>query len=174
MHAPTARPTDDDVEVIKTFDVEATPNGLVIVAPPDLESPQNIALLKRDLEFADEIGTLADAFAWPTHGRNPIRIPFLVTSNIGGYELPVDRAVQAREQKTLDYFCFNGGPERTLHGAWHMRNDSYARPDLDAIRLHAKDDFELFVKSGRTLDSIAACMLMDEPTGQPAVVHGEG
>lgn len=163
-----AQPTDDDVEVIKTYDVEATPNGLVIVAPPDLESPHNISLLKRDLEFADEIGKLADAFAWPTHGRHPVRIPFLVTSNIGGYELPVDAAVQAREQKTLDYFGFNGGPERMLHGAWYMLGDSYASPDLDAIRLRAKDDFEHFVKSGRSLDNIAACMLMDEPTGQSA------
>jgi hypothetical protein len=162
------RPTTDDVEIIKTFDVEATPNGLVIVAPPDLESPQNIALLKRDHEFAEEIGKLADAFAWPTHGRKPVRIPFLVTSNIGGYELPVDAAVQAREQRTLDYFGFNGGPERMLHGAWYMHNDSFARPDLDTMRLRARDDFELFEKSGRTLDSITACMLMDEPTGQPA------
>ena len=158
----------DDVEVIKTFDIDATPNGLVIFAPPDLESPRNIAMLKRDREFADEIGKLADAFAWPTHGRKPVRIPFLVTSNMGGYELPVDAAVQAREQKTLDYFGFNGGPERILHGTWYMQNDSYARPDLDTMRSRARDDFEFFVKSGRNLDSIAACMLMDEPTGQPA------
>ncbi len=158
----------DDVEVIKTFDVEATPNGLVIIAPPDLESPQNIALLKRDRDFAEEVGKLADAFDWPTHGRKPVRIPFLVTSSIGGYELPVDAAVQAREQKTLDYFGFNGGPERMLHGAWHMLENSYARPDLDTMRSRAKQDFELFVESGRKLDDIAACMLMDEPTGQPA------
>ncbi len=162
------RPTNDDVEVIKTFDVEATPNGLVIFAPPDLDSSRNVAMLKRDREFADEIGKLADAFAWPTHGRKPVRIPFLVTSNIGGYELPVDAAVQIREQKTLDYFGFNGGPERILHGTWYMQNDSYARPDLDMMRSRARNDFEFFVKSGRNLNSIAACMLMDEPTGQPA------
>ena len=87
--------------------------------------------MKRDREFADEVGKLADAFVWPTHGHRPVRIPFLVTSNIGGYDLPLDAAVLAREQKTLDNFGFNGGPERMLHGAWFMQADSYARPDLD-------------------------------------------
>jgi hypothetical protein len=167
-HAFAERPTNDDVEIIRTFQIDATPNGVVIVVPPDLESPRNIALLKRDREFADEIGQLADAFTWPTHGRRPVRIPFLVTSNIGGYELPIDTAVQTREQKTLDYFGFNGGPERMLHGAWYMQHESYARPDLDTMRSRASDDFKLFEKSGRKLDDIAACMLMDEPTGQTA------
>ena len=94
--------------------------------------------MKRDREFADEVGKLADAFVWPTHGHRPVRIPFLVTSNIGGYDLPLDAAVLAREQKTLDNFGFNGGTERMLHGAWFMQADSYARPDLDTMRLLAK------------------------------------
>ncbi len=159
---------NDDVEVIKTFDVEASPNGLVIIAPPDLESPQNIARLKRDRDFAEEIGKLADAFEWPKHGRKPVKIPFLVSANIGGYELPVDAAVTAREQKTLDYFGFNGAHERILHGAWHMKNDSYCSPDLAVMRERVKHDVELFQKSGRRMEDIAACMLMDEPTGQAA------
>ncbi len=157
-----------DIEVIKSFDVEAKPNGLVIIAPPDLESPSNIALLKRDRDFAEQIGRLADAFQWPTHGKRPSRIPFLVTANISGYELPVDAAVTAREQKTLDNFDFNGGPERILHGLWHMKGDSYCQPDIDAMRERVKHDVELFHKSGRRLDDIAAVMLMDEPTGQTA------
>lgn len=160
--------TAEQVEIVKTFDVEAEPNGLLIVAPPDLETPANIARLKRDREFADEIGKLADAFDWPTHGKRPQRFPFLVTINIGGYELSVDAAVQAREQKTVDYFGFNGGPERMLHGVWHMKENSYARPDLDTMRTRAKHDAELFAKQGRKYDDIAACMLMDEPTAQPA------
>ncbi len=157
-----------DIEVIKTFDVEAEPNGLVVIAPPDLESKQNIALLKRDRDFADEIGRVADAFKWPTHGKRPTRIPFLATANISGYELPVDAAVTAREQRTLDYFGFNGGPERILHGLWHTKGDSYCRPDIDMMRERIKHDVELFQKSGRKLGDIAAVMLMDEPTGQPA------
>lgn len=157
-----------DVEVIKTFDVEARPNGLVIIAPPDLESPQNIARLKRDRDFAEEVGKLTDAFAWPKHGRKPVKIPFLVSASIGGYELPVDAAVTAREQKTLDYFGFNGAHDRIIHGAWHMKGDSYCRPDLDVMRDRVKHDVELFKKSGRRIEDIAACMLMDEPTGQSA------
>ena len=157
-----------DLEIVKTFDVEAEPNGLVVIVPPDLESKANVALLKRDRDFADEIGRVADAFKWPTHGKRPTKIPFLATANIGGYELPVDAAVTVREQTTLDYFGFNGGPERIMHGLWHTKGDSYCRPDIDAMRERVKHEVELFKKSGRKLDDIAAVMLMDEPTGQAA------
>ena len=156
------------VEVIKTFDIDATPNGLVVIVPPDLESPKNIAILRRDRDFADETGRIADAFAWPTVGRRPTRIPFLVSANIGGYELRVDAAVQAREQKTLDNFGFNGDHSRSLHGLWMMKNDSYCRPDVNGMRARVKHEVESFHKSERKLDDIAYCMLMDEPTGQPA------
>ncbi|MCX7421092.1 MAG: hypothetical protein NT013_16335, partial [Planctomycetia bacterium] len=135
---------------------------------PDLESPQNIARLKRDRDFAEEVGKLADAFAWPKYGRKPVKIPFLVSASIGGYDLPVDAAVTQREQRTLDYFGFNGAYERIIHGAWHMKGDSYCRPDLDVMRDRVKHDVELFKKSGRRMEDIAACMLMDEPTGQAA------
>jgi hypothetical protein len=156
------------VEVIKSFDVEAAPNGLVIIAPPDLDSQANIDLLKRDSEFAEQVGRQADAFPWPTYGKRPTRIPFLVTASISGYELPVDAAVTAREQKTLDNFGFNGGSERVLHGLWHMTGDSYCQPDIEAMQEHVKNDVEHFRKSGRKLDDIAAVMLMDEPIGQTA------
>lgn len=162
------RGANDDIEIIRTFEVDASPNGLVIIMPPDLESPQSIARLKRDRDFAEEVGQVADAFHWPTHGRKPVRIPFLVTASIGGYDLPVDAAVTAREQKTLDYFGFNGASDRILHGLWHMKENSYCRPDVDTMRSRVRQDVELFRKSGRKLDDIAACMLMDEPTGQTA------
>ncbi len=158
----------DDIEVIKTFDIDALPNGLVVIVPPDLESPENIAILRRDRDFADETGRIADAFAWPTIGRRPTRVPFLVSASLGGYDLPVDAAVRAREQKTLDNFGFNGDHSRTLHGLWMMKNDSYCRPDVDGMRERVKHEVEAFRKSGRKLDDIAYCMLMDEPTGQPA------
>ena len=161
-----SQPTD--VEVVKTFDIDAQPNGAVIVVPPDLASPQNLARLRRDGDFAAETGQAADAFTWPKHGRKPSRIPFLVSANIGGYELPVDAAVTQREQQTLDYFGFNGAYDRILHGLWHMKQDSYCRPDIDLMRERVKQDVEAFRKSGRRLEDIAVCMLMDEPGGQPA------
>ena len=123
-----------DAEVVKTFDVEATPDGLLIVAPPDLESPENLARLRRDRDFAEETGRLADAFRWPSHGRPPEKLPFLVAANLGGFELPVDEAVTSRERKTLDYFGFNGASERILNGFWFMKEGSYCRPDVAAMR----------------------------------------
>ena len=122
--------TEGKVDVVKTFEADCTPNGLVVIAPPDLESPENIARLQRDRDFADQTGSAADAFAWPRHGKRPVKIPFLVSANIGGYELPVDAAVTRREQQTLDYFGFNGSHERILHGLWFMQGDSYCRPDV--------------------------------------------
>ncbi|MCH9723983.1 MAG: beta-galactosidase trimerization domain-containing protein [Planctomycetes bacterium] len=160
--------TGNDVEVIKTFNVEATPNGLVIITPPDLESPVNIARLKRDQEFAEEVGKLADAFNWPEHGRKPETIPMLASASIGGYQLPVDNSVTEREQKTLAYYSFNGTYNRLVHGLWFTKERSYCRPDLEAMHKRVKHDVEKFRESGRRLDDIAACVLMDEPTGQPA------
>jgi len=156
------------VEIVKTFDVEALPNGLVVIVPPDLESAEHIAILRRDRDFAEETGRIADAFAWPTIGRRPTRIPWLVSAKIGGYDLPVDAAVRAREEKTLDNFGFNGDHSRTLHGLWLMKNNSYCRPDTEAMRERVKHEVEAFRKSGRKLEDVPYCMLMDEPTGQPA------
>ncbi|MCC7419365.1 MAG: hypothetical protein IT428_03695 [Planctomycetaceae bacterium] len=157
-----------EVKVVKTWDITADPNGLVIIVPPDLVAPGNINRLKRDRDFAEEFGRAADAFPWPMHGKKPVKLPFLVSARIGGYDLPVDAAVTAREQKTLDYFGFNGGDERFLHGLWHMKGNSYCTPDVEAMRNSVKHSVERFSKSGRSLDQIAAVMLMDEPTGQSA------
>lgn len=49
-----------------------------------------------------------------------------------------------------------------------MKKDSYCRPDVDGMRERIKHEVEAFHKSGRKLDDIAYCMLMDEPTGQSA------
>ena len=73
-----------------------------------------------------------------------------------------------REQKTLDYFGFNGAYDRILHGLWHLQQDSYCRPDVRVMREQAQQDVDAFKKSGRRLQDITACMFMDEPTGQPA------
>lgn len=158
----------NEIEIVKTFEVDAQPNGVVVIVPPDLESPDNITKLKRDRDFAEETGRLADAFQWPSIGKRPERIPFLVSENIGGYELPIDAGVKAREQATLDNFRFNGGHERTLGGLWLTKKDSYCQPDVDSMRERLKLESQIFRKSGRKLNDIAYCMLMDEPTGQAA------
>lgn len=158
----------NDIEVVKTFDVDAQPNGLVVIVPPDLESPQNVARLRRDRDFAEETGRVADAFPWPTFGKRPTRIPLLVSASIGGYELPVDATVTAREQKTLGYFGFNGDHDRIRNGLWMMQDGSYCRPDVDGMRKRVKQEVEAFRASGRKIEDFACCMLMDEPGGQPA------
>ena len=128
----------DAIEVIKTFDIEARPNGAVVIVPPNLNSPAHIVNLKRDRDFANETGRLADAFVWPKIGKRSSRIPFLVSASIGGYELPVEAAVEAREQRTLDNFGFNGDYKRTLQGLWMMKNNSYCSPDVDGMRDRVK------------------------------------
>lgn len=164
----SASAADTQVQTVKTFNIDAKPNGVVIIAPPDLESPENLARLQRDRDFAEATGRRADAFDWPTHGQLPEKIPFLVSANLGGYDLPVDAAVRAREQKTLDYFGFNGGHERLLHGLWYMHDGSYCRPDLEKMQARAAQEADAFRQSGRKWEELAAFMLMDEPTGQPA------
>lgn len=159
---------DGTVEPVKAFDIDAQPNGVVIVVPPDLDSPENIARLRRDADFAEETGKRADAHPWPTIGKRPERIPFLVSAHIGGYDLEVDSVVTAREQKTLDYFGFNGSYERMLDGLWFMKNQSYCQPDVTQMRERVQAEVTEFHKAGRKLDDIAYCILMDEPTGQSA------
>lgn len=159
---------DHDIQVVKTFDVDATPNGVVIIAPPDLESETNLARLKRDRDFAEEVGRAADSASWPAYGKRPVLTPFLVAANIGGYELPVDAAVVAREKKTLGHVGFNGGYDRGIHGLWQMLEGSYCRPDLDKMKEQAAREAAEFHRGGRKIADIAYCMLMDEPTGQPA------
>lgn len=159
---------DGTVEPIKTFDIDARPNGVVIVVPPDLDSPENVARLRRDADFAEETGKRADAHPWPSIGKRPERIPFLVSARIGGYDLEVDAAVTAREQKTLDYFGFNGSYDRVLDGLWFMKDQSYCQPDVALMRERVHAEVAGFHKAGRKLDDIAYCILMDEPTGQSA------
>jgi hypothetical protein len=161
---------DRTVELVRAFEVDARPNGVVVVVPPDLDSPENVARLRRDAEFAEETGKRADAHPWPTIGKRPERIPFLVSAHIGGYDLDVDAVVTAREQKTLDYFGFNGAHERVLGGLWYMEEQSYCRPDVKQMQERVQAELVDFHKSGRSLDDIAYCILMDEPAGQSAAI----
>ncbi len=79
---------------------------MVIVAPPDLVLPENLARLKTDREIAEETGRLADAFPWPTFGLRPKRSPIFAAAQIGSRGPVVDEAVTAREEKTPSHFGF--------------------------------------------------------------------
>ncbi|MDP2323425.1 MAG: hypothetical protein Q8N51_05280, partial [Gammaproteobacteria bacterium] len=155
-----------EVQVVRRFDIDAQPGGVAIVVPPDLDSPENIARLRRDAEFAEETGKLADAHAWPAFGKRPERIPFLVNSHINPWGMQVDAGVAAREEMTRDYFAFNGDQERVLDGLWFMKSGSYCQPDRERMAAQAEADFGAFQESGRDLDQVAYAILMDEPEGQ--------
>lgn len=161
-----ASPGASEVELVKSFEIDAQPGGVVIVVPPDLDSPEHVALLRRDADYAEVTGALADAHPWPTIGKRPERIPFFVSTHINPWGIQVDADVAAREEKTLDYFGFNGGHERVLGGLWFMKNGSYAQPDREQMVAQAQADHAEFEQSGRDLDQVAYAILMDEPVGQ--------
>lgn len=157
----------DDKSIVKTIDADCTPSGMVVVMPPDLTMPENLARFGRDLDYANRTGKIADEFQWPKIGKVPEVFPFFVSSSVGGYGLPIDAAVRRREQKTLDYFGFSNTRKSHIGGAWHMKNGSYCQPDTDAIQKAALAAAKTFKESGKTVKDISFCMLMDEPTGQP-------
>ena len=159
----------NDESIVRTMDVDSTPNGLVVVAPPDLTTDENLSRLKRDQQFADATGRIADAFDWPDIGKKPERFPFFVSATVGGYGTPVDKAVADREWKTLDYFGFSNRTKQYIHGGvWYMKDGSYCRPDTERMRTRAADRATEFGESGKSADDIVFCMLMDEPAGQPS------
>ena len=159
----------DDKSIVRTMDVESEPNGLVVVAPPDLTTDENRSRLKRDQEFAEATGKIADSFDWPTIGKKPEEFPFFVTASVGGYGTPVDKAISDREWKTLDYFGFSNRTKTHLGGGiWYMKDRSYCRPDIERMTKRAAARAAEFRGGGKTAKDIVFCMLMDEPTGQPS------
>jgi len=159
----------DEDHVVRTVDADCEPGGMVIVMPPDLTTPENLARMKTDRQVAEATGRIADAYEWPTFGKMPERFPFFVAARIGGYGLDVDDEVSQREQKTLDYFGFSNRHRPFIHGGiWYGVNDSYSRPDVPRMKRVAADRAEEFRQSGKSPEDIAFCMLMDEPGGQPA------
>jgi len=188
----------NEASIVRTMDVESEPNGLVVVVPPDLivndnsdqqkrnremdveststgivvaalPTQSNRNQLKRDLEFAEETGRIADAFPWPTIGKIPEKFPFFVKASVGGYCTPVDKAIDDREWKTLDYFGFSNKTKTHIGGGiWYMKEKSYCRPDIERMKIRAVARAETFAKTGKKAKDIAYCILMDEPTGQSA------
>lgn len=159
----------DEKKIVRTIRADCEPGGLVIVMPPDLTTPDNLAKLKTDRDVAEQTGKIADAFRWPTVGRKPERFPFLVSARIGGYGLDVDARVTEREWKTLDYYGFLNRSKVLMHGGiWYMHNDSYCQPDLARMKKRAQDRAAEFKQQGKSVADIVFCMLMDEPGGQPS------
>lgn len=156
-----------DHAVVRRFEVDNQPGTISIYAPPNLLTPENIALLKCDREIAEATGKLADAHPWPTHGKKPQRFPFFVSAAVNNNFTPRDERVRAREQKTLDYFGFTEGHHYHIGGAWLMKDKSYCSPDLDKMRAKIQRDAEEFRKKGGKVGDVVFCELTDEPTGQP-------
>ncbi len=158
----------NEKSVIKTMRADCQPNGLVVIVPPDLTTEENRSRLMRDRDFAIVTGKIADQYDWPTVGKKPKRFPFFVTASVGGYGVSVDQSVFDREWKTLDYFGFCNRKKAYIHGVWYMMNRSYCQPDIEKMKTRAAANAAEFKQSGKSVDDIVYCMLMDEPTGQPS------
>jgi len=158
----------DESSVVRTIDEDRMPNGLVVTCPPDLTSRENRERLRIDRDFAEETGRFADSFNWPTIGKAPESFLYMVNAQIGGYGHDAAADVTAREQKTLGYFGYRNPPKTRIGGVWYMKDNSFCSPNLDRMQDIARRRVEEFKDSGRSLDDVAYCMLMDEPTGQQA------
>ena len=149
---------------------------LVIVVPPNLDTPENVALLRDDLDFANEYGAIADKYAWPKIGKAPRRFPFLVSAGIGPTEMGAK--VWEREMKTLAPFGFNGpavaGGEKygfdkvPLGGVGWFTKGTYSAPDMERLRAGAVQNYPPEVVAATNPKNIAFAMVMDEPGGEAA------
>ena len=156
----------DESAVVRTIRADCKPAGLVVLAPPNLTTPENLALLKTDHDVAEETGRLADAHPWPTHGKKLETFPFFVSAQVGRSSRPVDAAVQAREEKTLSYFGFMPKRHREIRGVWFMQNNSCCQPDVEKMKQRAAAQAAEFKREGGAVKDIVFCELMDEPRGQ--------
>jgi hypothetical protein len=154
----------DPAAIVRTIEADFQPNYFTVVMPPNLNTPENIALMKTDLEVAEATGKIADAYAWPAWGKKPERFPFTVQAKLAPDRM--DAAVLAREQKTLSYFGFTDHRFHRIGGVWYRKNDSYCQPDLLKMTARAADEAAEFLSHGGDVSKISFCELTDEPTGQ--------
>jgi hypothetical protein len=154
----------DERSIVRTLDVDNRPGSLAVYVPPNLLTPENLALLKTDRDIAEETGRQADAHAWPTHGRPLKTFPFFVSARINE---DVDARVAEREHKTLSYFGFADEHLRHVSGLWFRFEESYCRPDLAKMKARAAEQAAAFAKAGGDARQIVFAELTDEPTGQP-------
>lgn len=156
----------DDAHIVRTLKLDNKPGTTAIFMPPNLLTPDNVALCKTDSEIAEATGKLADAHDWPRHGKARERFPFFVSASIGSSFTPPAEAVLAREQKTLGYFGFSDEHLRRIGGAWLMKDKSYCNPDTEKMRAKFKAAAAAFQEQGGKAGDITYCELTDEPTGQ--------
>ena len=156
----------DEKSIVRTLTLDNHPGTVSIFFPPNLLTPENLALLKTDREIAGATGKLADAHPWPTHGKPREKFQFFVTASIDNKFTPPDEAVRAREQKTLDYFNFTPSHGNHIGGAWLMMDKSYCHPDGEKMRDKFERSAAEFKKDGGKVQDIVFCELTDEPTGQ--------
>jgi len=163
----------DEKSIVRSFEVDNQPSTIAIYVPPNLLTEDNRALLKADTELAEQIGKVADAHTWPTHGKKPEKFPLFVTAMADKSFTPLDSRVVAREEKTLAYFGFNEKPLTHISGAWQMKDKSYCSPDLDKMRAEFQREAAAFKGAGGKVENIIFCELTDEPTGQPLDVSSK-
>ena len=157
----------DEKSVVRTIRADWQPSGSAIFVPPNLLTKENIALLKTAHEIAEENGKLADAHAWPTHGRKPEQFPFFVTAALGRGMFERDAALDGRERKSLDYFGFTDEHVRRIGGSWLMMDGSFCNPDTEKMKARIEAAAAEFKKNGGDVKRIVFAELTDEPTGQP-------
>jgi hypothetical protein len=157
----------DAKAIVRTLELDNKPGTVAIYLPPNLFTPENLALLKTDIEIAEATGKLADAHPWPTHGKPLEKFPFFVSAAVENKFTPRDARVLAREQKTLRYFGFTPGHLRHIGGAWFMKDGSFCNPDIEKMRARFQQNAAGFKKDGGRVQDIVFCELTDEPTGQP-------
>jgi len=157
----------DEKSVVRTLKLDNQPGTVAVFLPPNLLTKENLALFRTDREIAEDTGKLADDHPWPTHGRPLERFPFFVTAAIHNTFTPSDAAVEAREQRTLDYFGFTPGHLRHIGGAWLMKDRSYCNPDVQKMKASFAVAAAKFKNEGGRTENIVFCELTDEPTGQP-------
>lgn len=155
----------DEKSIVRTLKIDNRPAGLAVFLPPNLLTRENVELFKTDREIAEATGKVADAFSWPTLGKRPERLPFLVSAVLDGHRNTTDAAVLAREKKTLDYFGFTG-ENHHLGGLWFKKDDSYCNPDVAKMKAVAATRVAELKAAGGDIDKILYCQLTDEPTGQ--------
>ncbi len=171
MHATFEFATaPDEKSVVRKIEADFRPSGTAIFTPPNLLTPENVALLKTAHEIAEGNGKLADAHAWPTHGRRPEKFPFFVTASMGSNQFARDAGLAARERKTLGYFGFTDEEHRRIGGLWFMKDNSYCRPDIEKMKARAEAAAAEFKRTGGDAKDIVFSELMDEPGGQPLEV----
>src|SRR6185437_14077506 len=99
----------DEKSIVRTLKIDNQPGTVSIFMPPNLLTPENIALFNTDAEIAAATGRLADAYSWPTWGKPLEKFPFFVSAALENRFTPPDAKVVARELKTLDYFGYTPG-----------------------------------------------------------------